>query len=719
MLNKILKLQLVSPVSVGVGGHFCALLNTISGIHNTIPFWALCPLWCLIFVPVCLFLPVILPIFLLYALQKGYQQRGIPNYYDPSDSQAMSAAQSPEEAKLSTIKKGEKFNSLAEQRAAHARAYDEEYRKEHQAKIDALYETLQQNQDPEAWLKHNPAKEQSLQHSKAKATNTINGNLLTQDSDLTPTYDTSYTPYQLETQPDTQVKSEFATYHQTSSQSDLYQNPKQIPPQELNIEQESCELCVDCDGNIYYGAEAVAKFEQSKARKAQQESNQGEFNEQSGITLDDGFSNIDNLNSTNASNELYHTSSLNSEQPLSTKQVNSARTSNSLYVATNVSANFDTAANNTKSTTRSNSSLNELSQSHQEKAQLNQDSLNPDPSNQESLDQGSLGKSKKKSNGINVLQAMTSAINNVVSLNPNKSSKDAKDNEQANFKGSEKAPNTPEQEQYDAQTKAKEEAFARASQAQDHSEYIDGYLIKPCNTRQNIDNFIRINIMDNLLQNKYLLIVSLFMYWIVLSVVIYGVSFFSNQALERFRTSAMLHQVLKIVTPDHVEYVNTMITIVSIGGAVLVMAMLCVFVISLVSSTGCLYPNKVVIKMFFKNLPSIIVMFCFMYSIMVFTERHFANYLIEIHKSTRSDYNLVLPSLIFMAIRLYVIYVFLNCFILGMMMSLRILPEAYLIKPKPKIESGSRTRSVAFKQDLARREYTSWRRAEKNKHKKN
>lgn len=85
MLKSILKLQMVSPVSVGLGGPFCGLLHALSGYHKILPFWALCPLWCLIFAPLILLFPVLLPIYVVSVLQSVYRKQGIYSYMSPDE----------------------------------------------------------------------------------------------------------------------------------------------------------------------------------------------------------------------------------------------------------------------------------------------------------------------------------------------------------------------------------------------------------------------------------------------------------------------------------------------------------------------------------------------------------------------------------------------------------------------------------------------------------
>lgn len=430
MLRKFLKLQLVSPVNVGLGGPFCSLLSTLSGIHKVLPFWALCPLWGLILVPLTCLFPSILPIYLLFALKKGYQQRGIPNYYDPYDSNALSAAQSPQD---------------------------------------------------------------------------INQNTLWQDHAFAPS--------------------------------------------------------------------------------------------------------------------KLHTSSV--EDTLQDKSNNSAK-------------------------------LDTQSKAHAYNNTENQAEA----------------------------QAYTLA-----------------------------------DEQTDAHRILKQQSqdFARASQAQDHSDYIDGYLVKPCSVRQNIDNFIRINIFSNLMQNKYLIAMAQFIYWIVLAFTVYGINLLSNLTSERYISSSMQRQVLYTTSQESIDYTNTLITIFTAGGFVVLIAMLFAFVMSLVAAADCLYPKKVAALVILKNLPGFFVLSCLMYAAIMLTERTYAHYVLAAYKDIIMGNDYFNPAWLFMVLRIYIIHAFLSCFVLSMMMSLRILPGTFIIRPKQNDTSGSITQSAAYSQEIARSEFKSWRQAEEQR----
>lgn len=84
MLRSILKLQRAIPISVGLGGPFSGLLHALTGIHKILPFWALCPLWCLFFAPLILLFPIIVPIYSICILQMMYRKRDV-YYYLPEE----------------------------------------------------------------------------------------------------------------------------------------------------------------------------------------------------------------------------------------------------------------------------------------------------------------------------------------------------------------------------------------------------------------------------------------------------------------------------------------------------------------------------------------------------------------------------------------------------------------------------------------------------------
>lgn len=516
MLRKLLKLQLVSPVFVGLGGPFCSLLSTLSGIHSILPFWALCPLWGLILVPLTCIFPSILPIYLLFALQKGYQQRGIPNYYDPNDSQALSAAQSPQDINQNTLWQD--------------RALDE----------SIVPNSVNYSEDADSFRAHSEVSQQ------ARTARNIEDNL---DDALND-----------------------STGHHASHLSDLHSsNLSDINSSDLT-DDHSLEI-------------RDSSYPQHQKYRA-----------------NDQISGL-HQNSTNSA----HCASYNKSDIYS-----------------------------------------------------DYEQVNCDLANDQSYDT------------------------------------DSKTNSQSLFE-------------------QQEQAFARAAQAQDQSEYIDGYLIKPCSVRQNIDNFLRINIFSNLMQNKYLIAMAQFVYWIVLAFTVYGINLLSNLTAERYISSSMQRQVLYTTSQESIDYSNTLITIFTAGCFVVLIAMLFAFVMSLVAATDCLYPRKVAALVILKNLLGFFVIICLMYAVIMLTERTYAHYVLMAYQDIIMGNDYFNPAWLFMVLRIYIIHAFLSCFVLSMMMSLRILPGTFFVRPKQHDTSGSITQSAAYSQEMARNEFKSWRQAEQQR----
>lgn len=517
MLRKLLKLQLVSPVFVGLGGPFCSLLSTLSGIHSILPFWALCPLWGLILVPLTCIFPSILPIYLLFALQKGYQQRGIPNYYDPNDSQAISAAQSPQDINQNTLWQD--------------RALDE----------SIVPNSVNYSEDADSFRAHSEVSQQ------ARTARNIEDNL---DDALND-----------------------STGHHASHLSDLHSSHLS----DIN----SSDLTDDHSLEI-----RDSSYPQHQKYRA-----------------DDQISGLHQNSTNSAHGASYNKSDIYSDY----EQVNCDLANDQSYAYT--------------------------------------------------------------------------------------------------------APKTDSQSLFEQQ----EQAFARASQAQDRSEYIDGYLIKPCSVRQNIDNFLRINIFSNLMQNKYLIAMAQFVYWIVLAFTVYGINLLSNLTSERYISSSMQRQVLYTTSQESIDYSNTLITIFTAGCFVVLIAMLFAFVMSLVAATDCLYPRKVAALVILKNLPGFFVIICLMYAVIMLTERTYAHYVITAYRDIIMGNDYFNPAWLFMVLRIYIIHAFLSCFVLSMMMSLRILPGTFFVRPKQHDTSGSITQSAAYSQEMARNEFKSWRQAEQQR----
>lgn len=542
MLRKLLKLQLVSPVFVGLGGPFCSLLSTLSGIHSILPFWALCPLWGLILVPLTCIFPSILPIYLLFALQKGYQQRGIPNYYDPNDSQALSAAQSPQDINQNTLWQD--------------RALDE----------SIVPNSVNYSEDADSFRAHSEGSDRFRKH--CEGTDSFKGH---------------------------------------SNGADSFREPSEI------------------------------------SHQAQQAHTAHNIEDNLDDTLNDSTgrhsSHLSDINSSDLTD--YHSLEIrDSSYPQHQK-----------YCADDQISGLH--QNSTNSAHGASYNQSDIYSAYEQ--------VNCDLANDQSY-------------------AYT-------------------------------APNTDSQSLFEQQ----EQAFARASQAQDRSEYIDGYLIKPCSVRQNIDNFLRINIFSNLMQNKYLIAMAQFVYWIVLAFTVYGINLLSNLTSERYISSSMQRQVLYTTSQESIDYSNTLITIFTAGCFVVLIAMLFAFVMSLVAATDCLYPRKVAALVILKNLPGFFVIICLMYAVIMLTERTYAHYVITAYRDIIMGNDYFNPAWLFMVLRIYIIHAFLSCFVLSMMMSLRILPGTFFVRPKQHDTSGSITQSAAYSQEMARNEFKSWRQAEQQR----
>lgn len=837
MLKSFLKLQLVSPVSVGLGGPFRALFSALSGIHGVIPFWALCPLWCLVLLPLTCLFPAILPIYLLFVLQKSYKRRGIPNYYDPDDAQASFAAQTPEEALKSTIAQGENFNSLAEQRAAHAKAASDTYRKLHQAQIDAHYDSTQgqgQNAHLASSITASTLAVSASAASSASAESTIaltssasaalgassaqsadydsdRSQVVSQGVSVIPGSPLSSVLADLtsEHSPECDLmraQRELATHahfgNLSDSQTDEHSNqtryltdqlynplnnlannqtrgptngqagcqtngqahsqhytldanqPEQIAPADDECE----EIYIDASGQTYFGVAEVEKLEQIKQAQdaAQDEAEtedkakaetEAETEAETAAEAKDKIAAVDKTKHPAQSQVMTKDIARPAHALAESQEVATQSSSEGLSPTNNTTlpyANHELPANGIQphgmqsqekqphgmldkeqpahthgayGTDRTAHEPHAQTQAHMPQALSQENGVltdNHGPATaQANLQENNAvyhdaahaashdaaydaANSDKSHPTLEMLHAVTTAINTVVHLD---------DKKQDGL--------TPEQ--IEEQEEAKEQAFDRASQQQDQSEFVDGFLIKPCSIRQNIDNFIRLDIAENILQNKYLIAVSQFIYWLALSVVIYGMNFFATLAVEKYRASAMRHQVLKIVTPEQIDYANTIVMILSIGGSILLAAMLLVFAMTLVAATNCLYPKTVASKVLIKNIPGVVSVSCLMYAVCVIVERYYAHYTLIAYENILLGHDYFNPTWLFILLRLYLICAFLTSFVLTMMMSLKLLPGAFVIRPKPTQESGSRTKSAAYNQDLARREYASWQMAEMEK----
>lgn len=62
-----------SPITTGIGGPLAGLFTGLSGYSQTLPWYYLCPIYCLIAAPLIVLFPIILPLYLLHVLSARYR----------------------------------------------------------------------------------------------------------------------------------------------------------------------------------------------------------------------------------------------------------------------------------------------------------------------------------------------------------------------------------------------------------------------------------------------------------------------------------------------------------------------------------------------------------------------------------------------------------------------------------------------------------------------
>ncbi len=62
-----------SPITTGIGGPLAALFTGLSGYSKTLPWFYLCPVYCLVAAPLIMLFPIILPLYLLHVLAARYR----------------------------------------------------------------------------------------------------------------------------------------------------------------------------------------------------------------------------------------------------------------------------------------------------------------------------------------------------------------------------------------------------------------------------------------------------------------------------------------------------------------------------------------------------------------------------------------------------------------------------------------------------------------------
>ncbi len=63
------------PVSIGIGGPLASLVMALTGYSRVMPWWVLCPVWGMLAVLLVFLCPVLLPLYVLWALQRSCRQR--------------------------------------------------------------------------------------------------------------------------------------------------------------------------------------------------------------------------------------------------------------------------------------------------------------------------------------------------------------------------------------------------------------------------------------------------------------------------------------------------------------------------------------------------------------------------------------------------------------------------------------------------------------------
>lgn len=89
-------LSLPEPVSVGIGGPLSALLAAMTGYHKRVSFWVLFPLWGMLAFVLVLLCPVLLPIFLLYMMQRRVRRMPVVANATPDPKDESTAAETTE-----------------------------------------------------------------------------------------------------------------------------------------------------------------------------------------------------------------------------------------------------------------------------------------------------------------------------------------------------------------------------------------------------------------------------------------------------------------------------------------------------------------------------------------------------------------------------------------------------------------------------------------------
>ena len=65
----------MTPVSIGIGGPLASLVIALTGYSRVMPWWVLCPVWGMMAVLLVFLCPVLLPLYVLWALQRSCRQR--------------------------------------------------------------------------------------------------------------------------------------------------------------------------------------------------------------------------------------------------------------------------------------------------------------------------------------------------------------------------------------------------------------------------------------------------------------------------------------------------------------------------------------------------------------------------------------------------------------------------------------------------------------------
>lgn len=88
----------IKPINVGIGGPLSALITGFTGVSKNLPWWTLCPLYCVIGAPLVLLCPVLMPLWLLKVMVSRKAQEQI--YHEQAISEEFENLQASKEKRL-------------------------------------------------------------------------------------------------------------------------------------------------------------------------------------------------------------------------------------------------------------------------------------------------------------------------------------------------------------------------------------------------------------------------------------------------------------------------------------------------------------------------------------------------------------------------------------------------------------------------------------------